>query len=97
MRCRRKSEPIDFVRLDNTTESILEAVGFVFDICKYLPYLDLRDAVVEKVRNNGGLDIPTASGVGFVRFGEHILRNQDNKLDACSPARFNDMFEVIKE
>lgn len=97
MKCKRKSEPIDFVRLDNTSDSILMAVEFAFGSGDAIQCLDIKDSVIERVRKNGGFYTRTDKGSYFVNFGDYIVKDEDHKIIWCSHVIFNDLFEVITE
>ena len=91
---RKKPVVIEAVKLDNTKESIVEAIKFAFG--EYLEQ-EYADIAYDIVNVNGGLYIETLEGTLKADFGDYIIRGVKNEVYPCKSDVFEITYELVEE
>jgi hypothetical protein len=92
---RKKPVEIKAVKLENTEESILEAISFLgFGI---LASEQAKELVLETARHNEGIYIVTLEGRMKADFGDYIIKGVKNEFYPCKPDVFEMTYEEVEE
>lgn len=89
---RKKPVVIEAIRLIDNSDSIVEAVEFVFNIGMESSEIGLM-ATVEKVKRENGFIIPTLDGDTKVSFGDWIIKGVNGEFYHCKPDIFEKTYE----
>lgn len=94
MRYRKKPVVIEAVKLENTEESIVNAIEFVYDVGMETNVLG-RLAEINKVRSDEGLIINTLEGNIKASFGDYIIKGVQGEFYPCKPDIFMETYEQV--
>lgn len=91
---RKKPVVIEAVQLQNTYDSIYNAVEFVFNIGMETSVIG-ANATVQDVQNKGGLDINTLEGTMKASFDDYIIKGVNGEFYPCKPDIFEKTYEKV--
>lgn len=92
---RSKPVIIDAILLEDTNDSIVNVVEFVYDIGMETSEVGMQ-ATVANVRTSGGLYIKTLEGTMKADFGDWIIKGLKGEFYPCKPEIFEMKYEPLK-
>src|SRR5665647_205334 len=91
---RKKPVVIEAVLLENTYDSIYNAVEFVFNIGMETSVIG-SNATVRDVQERNGLDIKTLAGDMHADFGDWIIKGVKGEFYPCKPDIFEATYDKV--
>lgn len=91
---RKKQVVIEAVRLEETDESIINAVEFVHNIGMETSVIGMN-SVIQMVKTAGGFIIETPEGDMKASFGDYIIKGIKGEFYPCKPDIFEQTYEKV--
>lgn len=92
---RSKPVIIDAILLEDTNDSIVNAVEFVYNIGTESSEI-IMQTTVANVRTAGGFYIKTLEGTMKADFGDWIIKGLKGEFYPCKPEIFEMKYELLK-
>lgn len=85
---------VDAILLEDTKESIVNSVEFVFNIGIETSEYGMSNTI-RLIREDGGLIIPTVNGKKLASFGDYIIKNDKGEFNTFKADAFNEEYSEI--
>lgn len=89
---KKKPVVIEAVKLEDTRESIINAIEFVYNIGMETSTLG-AETTVKIVLQDGGFLIPTLEGNMKASFGDYVIKGIKGEFYPCKPDIFHETYE----
>jgi hypothetical protein len=96
MKYRKKPVVIEAILLEDSYNSIYDAVEFVYNIGMETSIIG-ANATVSDVKEKGGLHISTLEGTMKASFGDYIIKGVNGEFYPCKPDIFEKTYEKVEE
>jgi hypothetical protein len=90
---RKKPVAVEVVRLEDTDESIIECVEFVFSFRVEENGVPDKKSTLREVRYQGGILIDTLEGKMKASFGDYIIKGIAGEFYPCKPDIFHATYQ----
>lgn len=92
---RKKPVEVEVVRLENSDQSIINAVEFIYKIGMETSIIGTT-ATLQEVRQKGGIEIETLEGTMLASFGDYIIKGVNGEFYPCKPDIFEKTYDLVQ-
>lgn len=94
MKYRKKPVEIEAVKLEETFDSIVNAIEFVYNIGMESSLIGMN-STVQQVKQERGFIIKTLEGDMKASFGDYIIKGVQGEFYPCKPEIFKETYEKV--